>query len=219
MSSFRSTLIAYRLIYSHNLSEERFGSLAARTLRPLAGSRIFKTLLLKTAAEIFALSLYFSRLKPQGVMGRQDSLALRSPMVLLMVTKSPSVMKSCAFIALLLALNIDTVFARSQTLVCTNKEDNFVMTFRLDSKLKSITHVSSLEHELSVRSLVNERLNVLRFEENFAMGVGYSSNESIVNFLVFNFANYSLTTSAHDMGSQTRPQSYVYTCTPKIKLQ
>ena len=130
-----------------------------------------------------------------------------------------NVMKICAFIVLLLTLNVDSVFAKGQVLVCAKRGDNFVMTFKVDNKLKSIIHVSSLDSELSSRYLLNERLDILRFEKEFAVAVGYSSNESIINFLVFHFSNYSLTTSGHDLGSKTRPQSYVYDCVPEVKLQ
>ena len=103
-------------------------------------------------------------------------------------------------------------FAESNVYSCVNKETGFTTTFHINFSGKTIKHLTSFSPDSNKKFSVNQDIEILTFNRNWAVSIGMSNENKILNLKVFDFVNKTYTNSGHYLDEVKKPFPQLFTC-------
>ncbi len=113
---------------------------------------------------------------------------------------------------ILLSVVCTPCFSQIKVYGCINEDINFTTKYYIDFDKKEITHVNSEDRNTKASYFINQKLNVIEFNEKYLSTYSIGKESNALSFIVFNFAKNTYTVSGHYLNLAKKPYSQLFRC-------
>ena len=103
-------------------------------------------------------------------------------------------------------------FSQIKVYSCINEEINFTTKYYIDFDKKEIEHVNSEDRNTKKLYFINQKLNVIEFNEKYLSAYIIEKESNIIGFKIFNFTKNTYTDSGHYLNLAKKPNSQIFRC-------